>query len=83
VDVQTGALADSEQQRNAAMMPMYKFTLQLANLAAPPSPAMQQLFAALCGNQVETNRFFGTLAGTVPIPEFFALENVQRIISAR
>ena len=77
------ALADYEQQRNAAVMPIYEFTLQLANLAAPPSPARQQLFAALCGNQAETNRFFGTLAGTVPIPEFFAPENVQRIISAR
>jgi 2-polyprenyl-6-methoxyphenol hydroxylase-like FAD-dependent oxidoreductase len=77
------ALADYEQQRNAAVMPMYEFTLQLANLAAPPSPEMQQLFAALCGNQAEINRFFGTLAGTVPIPEFFAPENVQRIMSAR
>jgi flavin-dependent dehydrogenase len=77
------ALADYEQQRNTAVMPMYEFTLQLANLAVPPSPEMPQLFAALCGNQVETNRFFGTLAGTVPIPEFFAPENVQRIISAR
>jgi class 3 adenylate cyclase len=77
------ALADYEQQRNAAGMPMYEFTLQLANLVAPPSPEMQQLFAALCGNQAEINRFFGPLAGTVPIPEFFAPENVQRIISAR
>ena len=77
------ALADYEQQGNTAVMPMYDFTLQLANLAVPPSPEMQQLFAALCGNQAEINRFFGTLAGTVPIPEFFAPENVQRIISAR
>src|SRR5262245_1315975 len=77
------ALADYEQQRNAAVMPMYEFTLQLANLAAPPSPAMQQLFAALCGNQAETSHFFGTLAGTVPIHEFFASANVQQIIRAR
>jgi hypothetical protein len=41
------------------------------------------LGAALCGNQAEINRFFGTLAGAVPIPEFFASENVQRINSAR
>jgi hypothetical protein len=43
---------------------------------------MQQLFAALCENQAEINRFFGTIAGTVSIPEFFAPENMQRIISA-
>jgi hypothetical protein len=41
------------------------------------------LGAALCGNQAEINRFFGTLAGAVPIPEFFASENVQRINNAR
>jgi 2-polyprenyl-6-methoxyphenol hydroxylase-like FAD-dependent oxidoreductase len=77
------ALAAYAQQRNTAVMPMYEFTLQLANLAAPPSPAMQQLVAALCGNQAETNCFFGILTGTVPISEFFTLENVYRIISAR
>lgn len=40
---------------------------------------MQQLFAALRGNQAETDRFFGTIAGTVPIQEFYAPENTQRI----
>jgi len=52
-------------------------------LATQPSPELQQLFAALCGNQAETCRFLGTLTGTVPIPEFFAPENVHQIISAR
>jgi hypothetical protein len=42
---------------------------------------MQQLLAALHGNQPETDRFFGTIAGTVPIPEFYAPENVQRILA--
>jgi hypothetical protein len=55
----------------------------LANLADPPPPELQQLLAALCGNQTETNRFFGTWAGTVPVPEFFAPENIQRILGAR
>lgn len=77
------ALAEYEYQRNAAVLPMYEFTLQLANLAEPPPPEMQQLLAALCGNQTETNRFFATWAGTVPVPEFFAPENIQRIIGAR
>jgi hypothetical protein len=35
----------------------------------------------LRGNQAETNRFFGTLAGTVPIPEFFAPAHIGRILS--
>jgi hypothetical protein len=43
---------------------------------------MQQLFAALRGNQHETNRHCGTIAGTVSIPEFFSPENIQRIVEA-
>lgn len=79
----TEALAEYERKRNAAVLPMYEFTTQLANLAEPPSPEVQQLLAALCGNQTETNRFLGTWAGTVPVPEFFAPENVQRILAPK
>jgi hypothetical protein len=61
-------------------MAMYEFTLQLANLAEPPAPDTQRLLRALPGNQVETNRFLGAWAGTVPIPEFFAPKNMQRIL---
>jgi len=75
------ALAEYERQRNAAVLPMYEFTCQLANLAEPSSPEILQLLAALRGNQTETNRFLGTWAGTVPVPEFFAPENIQRIMN--
>ena len=47
----------------------------------PPPPEMQDLFTALRGNQADTNRFLGTVAGTMPIPEFFAPENTQRILA--
>jgi hypothetical protein len=60
---------------------MYEYTCQLASLAPPP-PAVQQLFAALQGNQHGTNRHFGTIAGMVSIPEFFSPENIQRIVEA-
>jgi 2-polyprenyl-6-methoxyphenol hydroxylase-like FAD-dependent oxidoreductase len=73
------ALAGYEQRRNEAVMPLYEFTYQLAGLA-PPSPPMQELFGALLHNQEQTDRFFGTIAGTVPVPEFFAPENLGRII---
>jgi flavin-dependent dehydrogenase len=75
------ALADYERRRNEAALPMYEFTSQLADLETPPPPEMQQLFAALRGNQADTDRFMGTLAGTTPIPEFFAPENLGRIIA--
>jgi hypothetical protein len=44
---------------------------------------MQQLLGALSSNQRETDRFFGVLAGTVPIPEYFAPEHVMSIIQAQ
>ncbi|MBE7555423.1 MAG: hypothetical protein HS126_30605 [Anaerolineales bacterium] len=62
-------------------MPIYEFIFQLAALEPPP-PEMQQLFAALRHDQEQTNRFFGTIAGTVPIPKFFAPENLGRVIGA-
>jgi 2-polyprenyl-6-methoxyphenol hydroxylase-like FAD-dependent oxidoreductase len=75
------ALADYEQRRNEVALPIYEFTHQFAGLEPPP-PEMQQLFAALRQDQEQTNRFFGTIAGTMPIPEFYAPENLGRIIAA-
>ena len=72
------ALAQYEQKRNAAVMPMYEFTLQLANLAEPPAPEITRLLQALRGNQLETDRFLGVWAGTVPIPAFFAPDNIRQ-----
>jgi 2-polyprenyl-6-methoxyphenol hydroxylase-like FAD-dependent oxidoreductase len=75
-------LAGIERRRDEEVMPMYEFTCQWATLEPPP-PEMQQLFAALQGDQAEINRFTGTLAGTVPIPEFFSPDNMERIIGAK
>ena len=74
------ALAGYEQTRNAAIMPIYDFTCQLAAMDPLP-PQMQQLFGALRGNQAATNRFFGMIAGTTSIPEFFAPESIGRIMA--
>jgi flavin-dependent dehydrogenase len=75
------ALADYERRRNEASLPLFEMTCQFATLQ-PPSPEQQQLFAALRHDQAQTDRFFGTVVGTVPIPEFFAPENVGRIVGA-
>ena len=75
------ALSDYEQQRNQRVLAMYAFTCQMAALQPLPA-ALQQLFAALRGNQAEIAQFFGTFAGTVSIPEFFAPQNTARIIAA-
>lgn len=75
------AMAEYEQQRNAATLPTYELTSQFAALA-PPSAEQQLLFGALRHNQEQTNRLFGAIVGTVPIPEFLAPENLGRIIGA-
>lgn len=74
------ALAEYERRRNEATLPIYEFTCQLASLEPPP-PEMQQLFAALRGSQADTDRFMGVLAGTTPVPEFFAPENIGAIMA--
>ena len=64
------ALAAYERRRNDAVLPMYEFTCDRARLA-PPTPAMQQFFAGLRDDPVQTERFFGVFAGTVPVAELF------------
>jgi 2-polyprenyl-6-methoxyphenol hydroxylase-like FAD-dependent oxidoreductase len=71
-------LAGNERRRDEEAMPMYEFTCEWATLEPPP-PEMQQLFAALRGDQIEIDRFIGTIVGTVPIPEFFSPENMERV----
>jgi 2-polyprenyl-6-methoxyphenol hydroxylase-like FAD-dependent oxidoreductase len=72
------AFARYERIRNETVMPIYHLTGDLARLAPPP-PEMQSLFAALRGNEEESGRFLGTIAGTVPIAEFFSPGNLQRV----
>ncbi len=75
------ALAGYEGARNEAAMPIHELTAQLAALEPPP-PEMQQLLVALIGNPGQTDRFFGALTGTVPIPEFMSPANLGSIMAA-
>jgi hypothetical protein len=72
------ALTDYQSARDQRVKPMYDFTCQMAELEPPP-PLMQQLFAALCGNQGPTNRFFSAITGSTPLPDFMNSENIDRI----
>jgi flavin-dependent dehydrogenase len=76
------ALACYERRRNELAAPSFESTVQFARLEAPPAE-MQQLFAALLHDQEQTNRFFGTFAGTVRASEFFAPANLARIMGAQ
>ncbi len=75
------ALARYESARNAASIDHYRFTCDLARLEGPP-PMEQALLAALSGNAEDTSRFMGTVATSVPISEFYAPNNLMRIMRA-
>jgi hypothetical protein len=74
------ALAEYQSGRDARAKPMYDFTCQLATLEPPPRP-LQQLFAALHGNQEATNQFYSALTGSTPLPAFMNPENIERIVA--
>ena len=76
-----GDLASYEQRRNEMAGAGYASTIEFARLQPPPEE-MQQLFFALRSNQEQTNRLFGTFAGTVPHAEFFSPENLGEIMGA-
>jgi flavin-dependent dehydrogenase len=73
------ALARYESARNAASMELYRFTCDLARLEGP-SPMMLALMAALRDNAADTRRFMGTVATTVAMSEFYAPNNLMRIM---
>ncbi len=77
----TSALTRYEWRRNEVEIPRYLFNLQHAALDAP-TPELESLFGALANNPQEASRFFGTYAGTVPVQEFMAVDNVERILAS-
>jgi flavin-dependent dehydrogenase len=73
------ALAGYQRARDEASMPMFELTCELATLD-PPNSEMQALIGALPGNQAATDDFVSVTAGTLPVQEFLAPENVARIL---
>jgi flavin-dependent dehydrogenase len=74
-------LADYERRRNELSAHGFQSTVDFARLQPPP-PEMQHLFAALRDDPRERDRLFGTFAGTVPPSEYFAPDNLARILGA-
>ena len=74
-------LGEYERVRNEETRGLYELTCDLASLAPAP-PEQQALFGALRENEHEAGRFFGVIAGTVRPDEFFAPENLARIVGA-
>jgi flavin-dependent dehydrogenase len=73
------AMADYQQRRDEAALPLFEFTTQLAALE-PPTPEQAALFAAIAGNQDAMDRFASVFAGTLSPVEFFDPANVAAIL---
>jgi flavin-dependent dehydrogenase len=75
-------LADYAAARDRARTPMWEFTVDLASFR-PAKPEERVLFHSLEGNQPEIDRFFGVIAGAVPIEEYLTPSNLRRLIGLR
>ena len=73
-------MSDYQQARDREALPVYEFTDDFARLQPPP-PEMQQLLGAMPGNQEAMDGFISVQASTLAAPEFFAAENVGRIMA--
>jgi 2-polyprenyl-6-methoxyphenol hydroxylase-like FAD-dependent oxidoreductase len=86
-DVLTGArsfddaMSAYQRTRDNEATPVYEFTSQFATMEPPP-PELQQLIGAMQGNQAAQDDFISVQAATMPAPEFFAPENVGKIMGA-
>jgi flavin-dependent dehydrogenase len=74
------ALAGYEQLRNIAAAPLLAAACQAATFGPLP-PEVLGLRAALRGNPEATSQYFGTVAQSVSAGEFFAPENMGRIMA--
>jgi flavin-dependent dehydrogenase len=74
------AMLHYQATRDAEALPMYEFTTQLATLEPPP-PEVQTMLGACIGNQAATDDFIGVATGTVSPSEFFAANNIARIMA--
>ena len=73
-------MADYQRTRDREARPVYEFTDDFAQVQPPP-PELQQLIGAMHGNQEAMDGFISVQASTLPAPEFFAPENVSRIMA--
>jgi 2-polyprenyl-6-methoxyphenol hydroxylase-like FAD-dependent oxidoreductase len=75
------AMAQYQSTRDRQVLPMYELTTELATLQPPP-PELQQLLAAMHGNQDAMDGFARVLGGVTSPAEFFSEENAGRILAA-
>lgn len=67
-------------ERDAAVLPVYEFTAQMAALEPPPEE-LQQLLGAIQGDQEAMDQFVSVNAGTLSPEVFFSPENIGAIMA--
>ncbi len=75
------AMSEYQKERDEDSLPMFELTCAFATLEPPP-PEMQQVLGATAATQDAQDQFASMMAGTLPVPAFFAPENIGRIMSA-
>jgi flavin-dependent dehydrogenase len=73
------AMAERHVARDQHAGPIFELTTQLATLEPPP-PEMQELFAAMAGNQSAMDGFVSVVAGTVSPVEFFDPAHLEGVL---
>ncbi len=73
-------MGEYQRQRDEHALPIYELTTQLATLEPPP-PEMQQLLAAIVGNQPAMDDFVSVMAGTLSPAEFFDPANITSLLT--
>jgi 2-polyprenyl-6-methoxyphenol hydroxylase-like FAD-dependent oxidoreductase len=75
------SMATYQRTRDHQVLPMYEFTAGLAALEPPP-PELQQVLAAVHGNQAAMDEFLGVSAGIVSPADFFAPEHLGPLLGS-
>lgn len=74
-------MLEYQQARDAEALPMYELTCNLATLEPPP-PSFEALLGAASKHPDSQDQFASMMAGTLPVPAFFAPDNVNRLLAA-
>jgi 2-polyprenyl-6-methoxyphenol hydroxylase-like FAD-dependent oxidoreductase len=87
LEVQSGqrtfddAMAGYQSARDQRTLPIYEQTCERATLAPPP-PQAAALLAAVAASPAASQGFISTIAGTLPVPEFFSDANIGKIMAS-
>lgn len=74
------AMSGYQSARDEGTLPIYEQTCERA-ACAPPPPEVAALLAAVAADPAASQGFISTLAGTLPVPEFFSDANIGKIMA--